>query len=272
MARSSSVPRSRPFARRCSRTRVEKKRSRDSSKQIPVRSSINMRISLSSCPLSPCPCPCRSLIALPFSGPRSYYRPRGEEEPRCLSKSACRDRPLGMFICCSRFGGSTELCQRFVQLIRQLDELAYGCHCPARSLRRLPRNARNDLHGVRDSFCSAHLLFRRQRDFLYEFRRLAHHVGNGVQRAACLIGKSCATLHFLRAFFHDHDRFVRLRLNCLDQRCDIFRRAAAVFGKLADFVGDDRKASARLARACCLDGRVQCQEVRLFRKDRKSVV
>src|SRR6266481_9986120 len=190
IARSRSVPRSIPLERRCSRTRVERKRSRDSSKQIPVRSSISMRISPSSCSLSPCPCPCRSLIVLPFSGPRSYSRPCGEEEPRCLTKSACRDRPLGMFICCSRFGGSTELCQRFVQLIRQLDKLAYGCHCPAGSLRRLPRNARNDLHGVRDSFCSAHLLFGSQRNFLYQFGRLAHHVGDSVQRAARLIGRA----------------------------------------------------------------------------------
>src|SRR5207302_1047508 len=139
MARSSSVPRTIPLARRCSRTRVEKKRSRDSSKQIPVRSSINMRISLSSCSLSPCTCPARSL--------------------RCLS-----------------------------------------------------RNARNNLHGVRYSLCSAHLLFRRQRDFLYEFRRLAYHVGNGVQRAARLIGKLCAAFHFLGAFFHDDHGFVGFRL------------------------------------------------------------
>src|SRR6267143_1181483 len=68
IAHSRSVPRSIPLVRRCSRTRVEKKRSRDSSKQIPVRSSINMRISLNSCSLSPCTCPWRSVIVLPSSG------------------------------------------------------------------------------------------------------------------------------------------------------------------------------------------------------------
>src|SRR2546429_4132990 len=56
--------------------------------------------------------------------------------------------------------------------------------------------------------CSAHLLFRRQRDFLYEFRRLAYHVGNGVQRAARLIGKLCAAFHFLGAFFRSEERRV----------------------------------------------------------------
>src|SRR5258708_23931236 len=98
MARSSSLPRSIPFARRCSRTRVEKKRSRDSSKQIPVRSSINMRISLSSCSLGPCPCPWRSLIVLPFSGTRSYCRLYGEEERHCLAKDARRDGPFGFLM------------------------------------------------------------------------------------------------------------------------------------------------------------------------------
>src|SRR6266550_2043083 len=65
-------PRSSPLARRCSRTRVEKKRSRDSSKQITVRSSISMRISLNSCSLRPWPGPWRSLIVLPF--PLGYPR------------------------------------------------------------------------------------------------------------------------------------------------------------------------------------------------------
>src|SRR6266852_5910707 len=68
IARNTSVPRSIPLERRCSRTRVEKKRSRDSSKQIPVRSSISMRISLNSCSLSPWPDPWRSLIVFPLLG------------------------------------------------------------------------------------------------------------------------------------------------------------------------------------------------------------
>src|SRR5882762_2930603 len=92
------------MARSSSRTRVEKKRSRDSSKQIPVRSSINMRISLSSCSLSPCTCPWRSLIVLPFSGPRSYLPPFGEVGRHCLTKSTCRDGSLGIFMGRRRFG------------------------------------------------------------------------------------------------------------------------------------------------------------------------
>src|SRR6266436_2765247 len=94
MARSSSVPRSIPLARKCSRTRVEKKRSRDSSKQIPVRSSINMRISLNSCSLGPCTCPWRSLIVLPLCA-SLLLPPLGEEERYCLTCSACRDGPFG---------------------------------------------------------------------------------------------------------------------------------------------------------------------------------
>ena len=37
-----------------------------------------------------------------------------------------------------------------------------------------------------------------------------------------------------------------------------------MFGELSDFVGHHRKPSARLTRACCFDGRVQRQQVRLF--------
>jgi hypothetical protein len=180
--------------------------------------------------------------------------PHGEEECRFLTECACGDGSLGFFVCGCGLGRA-ELRQCFVQLIRELDELAYRGHGSACSLRSLPRNARNDLHGVGYAFCSAHLLFRCQRDFLDEFCRLTHDVGNGVQRAARLIGQLCAAFHFLGAFFHDHHRFVRLRLNRLDERCDVFRRAAAVFGELADFVGDDREAAAGFARARCFDGR-----------------
>ena len=57
-------PRAWPLRTICSRTRVEKKRSRDSSNRMLVRSSISMRISLNSCSLKLTWPPCRSLIAL----------------------------------------------------------------------------------------------------------------------------------------------------------------------------------------------------------------
>src|SRR5882724_1776981 len=268
IARSRSVPRSIPLERRCSRTRVEKKRSRDSSKQIPVRSSISMRISLNSCSLSPCACPWRSVIVFPFSGSHSLAPQARRAKSRFLTRCACRDRPIRFFTRSSRcrsLGRRTELRQRFVQLIRQFDELAHRCHRSARSLRGLPRDAGDDLHRVRHAFRSAHLLFRCQRNFLNQLCRLAHDVRNGVQRASRLVGQPGSTFHFLRAFFHDDYGFVRLRLNRFNEGGDVLRRAAAVFRELPDFVRDDRETATGFARACCFDGRIQCQQVRLFR-------
>ena len=56
------------------------------------------------------------------------------------------------------------------------------------------------------------------------------------QRAARLNGQRCPGLHFLRAFFHDHHGFVRLRLDGLDQCGDVFVALQGVFRQLADFV------------------------------------
>src|SRR6266850_81542 len=178
IARNKSVPRSIPLERRCSRTRVEKKRSRDSSKHIPVRSSISMRISLNSCSFSPCTCPWRSVIVFPFSGSYSLAPTARRRGDRFLTRCACRDGPIRIFTRSNRrsLGRRTELRQRFVQLVRQLDELAHRCHGSARSLRGLPRNTGNDLHRVRHAFRPAHLLFRCQRNFLNQLGRLAHNV------------------------------------------------------------------------------------------------
>src|SRR6266850_36702 len=230
IARNKSVPRSIPLERKCSRTRVEKKRSRDSSKQIPVRSSISMRISLNSCSLSPSTCPWRSVIVFPFSGSYSLAPDTSRQESRFLTQCACRDGSIRIFTRRTRYrslGRRSELRQRFVQLIRQFDELAHRCHGSARSLRGLPRNAGNDLHRVRHAFRPAHLLFRCQRNFLNQLCRLAHDVRNGVQRASRLVGQPSAAFHFLRAFFHDDYGFVRLRLNRFDEGGNVLRRAAA---------------------------------------------
>src|SRR5208282_1356954 len=171
MARSKSVPRSRPLARKCSFTRAEKNRSRDSSKQIPVRSSISMRISLNSCSLRPCAGPWRSLITVPL-----LLRPLARAENHCLPQSAGWDGPLGIFQTIAGLRIGSELRKCFVQLIGQFHELADRRDGSTRALRRLPRDAGNDLHRVRHAFRATHLLFGSQRYFLNEFRRLAHHV------------------------------------------------------------------------------------------------
>src|SRR5712692_9751362 len=175
MARNKSVPRDSFEARKCSSTRVEKKRSRDSSKQIPVRSSINMRISLNSCSLKPGTEPWRSLIIITF--PLRYLALCDRDAASagagnyCLTKSANRDGPLGFFMRAggSRLGRCTELRQPLVQLIGEFHKLAYGSHRAARTLGRLARNVRDNLHGVRYAFRAAHLLFRRKGDFLHQF-------------------------------------------------------------------------------------------------------
>src|SRR5215470_18657079 len=162
-----------PLARRCSRTRVEKNRSRDSSKQMPVRSSINMRISLNSCSLSPCPGPWRSLIVFPFLGYvlSSASRRTGTGRlANCTYRNGPRLGPLGCCFLLRGLGRGTELRQRLVQLIGKLDELAHSRNRSACSLRSLPCNVGNDLHRVRHAFCSAHLLFGSQGNLLDEFR------------------------------------------------------------------------------------------------------
>src|SRR5277367_213007 len=129
IARSKSVPRSSPFARKCSFTRVEKNRARDSSKQIPVRSSISMRISLNSCSLRPCAGPCRSLITVPL-----LLRHFARAENHCLPQSAGWDGPLGIFQNIAGLRRRAELRQSFVQLIGKFHKLAYGCDCSSRTL------------------------------------------------------------------------------------------------------------------------------------------
>jgi len=108
----------------------------------------------------------------------------------------------------SSFGGA-ELRERFVQLVGKFYQLADRGDGAAGTLRRLARDAGNDLHGVGDTFRAAHLLFGSERDFLYKFGRLTYYVGNSVQCATGLVGKGCTTFDFFRAFFHDHHGFVR---------------------------------------------------------------
>ena len=80
-----------------------------------------------------------------------------------------------------------------------------------------------------------------------------------------MIGEPRSHFHFARAFLHHHHRFVGLRLNGLDERGDVFRRAARVFREFADFVGDHGETAAGIARARRFNRRVQGEQVRLFR-------
>ena len=142
--------------------------------------------------------------------------------------------------------------------------MAHGTDRLPRALRGLPGNAGNDLHGIGDTFCAAHLLFGGQRNFLNQLGRLAHHGRDRFERLARLIGQARAYFYFLGAFFHDDYRFVGLRLNGLDECGNIFRGAAGMFRQLAHFVGNHREAAAGLARARRFDGRVQSQQVGLL--------
>src|SRR2546421_5577280 len=168
-----------------------------------------MRISLNSCSVKLISCPRLWLIvirlALPASaGVRNYH----------LAQSACWDGTLGFHCCTSScFRSRAELRQRFVQLVRQFNQLADRRDRAASTLRSLARNAGNNLHRVSDAFRTARLLFGSERNFLNEFGGLADDGGNSIESVACLIGQRSAAFHFLGAFFHDYDRFVRLGLN-----------------------------------------------------------
>src|SRR5262249_24188838 len=98
--------------------------------------------------------------------------PRRGERVHLLAQTAGRTRPLGFLLLLDAgiLVGRPELRETFVELIRQLDELAYGCDRCARALRRLARDAGDDLHGVGDTFRAAHLLLGSEGDFLNEFR------------------------------------------------------------------------------------------------------
>src|SRR5260221_2568221 len=168
-----------------------------------------MRISLNSCSVKLISCPRLWLIvirlALPASAGVRNYR---------LPQSACWDGTLG-FHCCAGccFRSRAELRQRFVQLVRQFNQLADRRDRAASTLRSLARNAGNNLHRVSDAFRTAHLLFGSERNFLNEFGGLAAAGGNSVESSACLIGQPSGAFHFLGALFHYADALVRLGLH-----------------------------------------------------------
>src|SRR5437762_11999083 len=73
-----------------------------------------------------------------------------------------------------------------------------------------------------------------------------------------------SAFHFLRALLHDDHRLVRFGLNRLDEGGNVFRRATAMFGQLADFVGDDRESASGLSCAGGFDGGVQGEQIGLL--------
>src|SRR5258706_16363095 len=94
-----------------------------------------------------------------------FRRLAGAKNHRPLPQSDCWDWPLGYFrsnVAVGLLVDGAELGQRFVQLVRELYKLADGRHDAARSLRSLASGVGNNLHGLRDAFRAAHLLFRCQ--------------------------------------------------------------------------------------------------------------
>ena len=67
-----------------------------------------------------------------------------------------------------------------------------------------------------------------------------------------------------RALVHVLDGLARFFLNALNQFGNFLGGLRGLFGQLADFVGDDRKAQAVLAGAGGFDGGVQGQQVGLL--------
>src|SRR5215472_16063838 len=171
-----------------------------------------MRISLNSWSVKPCPAPWRSLIVYPLSS-----RLHGGSPFSALANCSCRDRAIGFFgRCRSRLGTRAKLRESFVELIGKLHELAHRGYSAARALRRLARNARDDLHGVRDALGTPHLLLGCEGNFLDQLGGLADDAGNRIEGAPGLIGELCAAFHLFRAVFHNDDGLVRFRLDSLD--------------------------------------------------------
>src|SRR5262249_34701622 len=132
---------------------------------MPVRSSISMRISPNSWSVKPCPAPWRSLIVYPLSS-----RLMRRESVTALANRSGWGRAIGFFRRRrAALGIRAELCEGFVELVGKLHELAHRGHRAAGTLRRLARNAGDDLHGVRDAFGAAHLLLGSEGNFLDEF-------------------------------------------------------------------------------------------------------
>ena len=90
------------------------------------------------------------------------------------------------------------------------------------------------------------------------------HGGDLLEGAAGCVDGFRAALRLGGALLHDLDGILCLFLNRGDERGDLVRRRARLLGELSYFLGDDGEASSVLACARCLDGGVQCEEIRLL--------
>ena len=86
-----------------------------------------------------------------------------------------------------------------------------------------------------------------------------------LQRTGGLLGQLGARIHFSGAGLHGHDRGVGAVLDLADQCRDLLGGTRGALRQLANLVRDDGKALALFAGPSRLDGRVQGQEVGLFR-------
>src|ERR1700722_1827957 len=203
--------------------RAEKKRSREESSKIAERCSIKARISPSSVSVS-----CAAVAWWLIFG--TLVRLWSFHPSVSLLPMRSHRRRWSRLFGHRRFGRPprlrAELRQRFVELFGELHHVAHRGSCLTGSLGGLPRDTRNNLHRVRYAFRAAYLLFRRERNFLHQLRRLPYHARNSFERLSGLICEARPHFHFSRSFFHDYDRFVRLRLDGFDECRNVFRSAA----------------------------------------------
>ena len=55
------------------------------------------------------------------------------------------------------------------------------------------------------------------------------------------------------------------RANLCQLIADLVDGVLGLFGELAHLIGDDRKATSMFSGTCCLDGGIECEQIRLFR-------
>jgi len=256
----------------CSRTRIEKNLSRDTSNNIPERCSKRERISESRVRLQPPLWLVQITIQL-LSGSllkvSVNLKPALIFVPLCLRGenvlASCRGRNLTHSWRILRIARSdTKLRQRLVQTALTASPCAQPCVQSACALRCLPSDVGDDLHRIRHTFSSTYLLFRSQRDFLYQFGPIAGQHSRSLPVPFLLGLRSRSHFHFLGAFFHDDDSFIRLSLNCFDQRRNVLRRSPRVFGQFSDFIGDYRESASCLSGARRFDSSVEREEIGLF--------
>src|ERR1700691_5280419 len=101
-------------------------------------------------------------------------------------------------------------------------------------------------------------------DFLGELVDFGDHQRNFPESDIEVVPENQALLHHGSALVHVTDGFARFFLNSLNQLGNFLGGLGGLFGELADFFGDHRKAQAVLAGACGFDGGVESEEVGLF--------